>query len=132
MWLNNKNGAGSDLIFFSRDVYSARAGCSNDEISGFPVYKALLCEVVKKKDGSKADQKSVSAKVCLRDNLFAFGKKHQKPDTYVYLDNNATSAVSDEVREAMMPFLNENYGNPSAIHGIGRFICWCAMVKVCF
>ncbi len=37
----------------------------------------------------------------------------------IYLDNNATTAVAPEVREAMMPFLADLYGNPSSIHTFG-------------
>ena len=37
----------------------------------------------------------------------------------VYVDNNATTKVADEVREAMLPFLSELYGNPSSMHGFG-------------
>ncbi len=37
----------------------------------------------------------------------------------VYLDNNATTMVAPEVREAMLPFLGELYGNPSSIHSFG-------------
>ena len=37
----------------------------------------------------------------------------------VYLDNNATTAVAPEVREAMMPFFGELYGNPSSMHAFG-------------
>ncbi|MDD3000978.1 MAG: cysteine desulfurase NifS [Candidatus Riflebacteria bacterium] len=37
----------------------------------------------------------------------------------VYLDNNATCMVSPGVREAMMPFFGELYGNPSSIHNFG-------------
>jgi len=37
----------------------------------------------------------------------------------IYFDNNATTAVAPEVREAMMPFLEEWYGNPSSIHTFG-------------
>ena len=38
----------------------------------------------------------------------------------VYLDNAATTRIADEVLQEMMPFLTENYGNPSSIHGYGR------------
>jgi cysteine desulfurase NifS len=38
----------------------------------------------------------------------------------VYLDNNATTPVSAAVREAMLPYLGDNDGNPSSIHGSGR------------
>ncbi|GMA59969.1 cysteine desulfurase [Alicyclobacillus fastidiosus] len=38
----------------------------------------------------------------------------------IYLDNAATTKVSDEVRAAMMPYLEGAYGNPSSIHQAGR------------
>tara|TARA_Y100000385_G_C13102128_1_gene645230 strand:- start:1632 stop:2816 length:1185 start_codon:yes stop_codon:yes gene_type:complete len=38
----------------------------------------------------------------------------------VYLDNAATTAVAPEVAEAMIPVLQEAYGNPSSSHAIGR------------
>jgi cysteine desulfurase len=37
----------------------------------------------------------------------------------VYLDNNATTKIADEVREAMMPFLTDLWGNPSSMHTFG-------------
>ncbi len=37
----------------------------------------------------------------------------------VYLDNNATSKIADEVREEMMPYLSDLYGNPSSMHTFG-------------
>jgi cysteine desulfurase len=37
----------------------------------------------------------------------------------IYLDNNATTAVAPEVRDAMMPFLGDLYGNPSSMHTFG-------------
>ena len=36
------------------------------------------------------------------------------------MDNNATTPISEEVQEAMQPYLNHAFGNPSAIHGVGR------------
>ena len=38
----------------------------------------------------------------------------------IYLDSAATSRVSPEVVEAMVPYLGEHYGNPSSIHHLGR------------
>jgi cysteine desulfurase len=37
----------------------------------------------------------------------------------VYLDNNATTRVADEAREAMLPYLIDLYGNPSSMHTFG-------------
>lgn len=37
----------------------------------------------------------------------------------IYLDNNATTKVDDEVVKAMLPYLSEYYGNPSSMHTFG-------------
>lgn len=37
-----------------------------------------------------------------------------------YFDNAATTKVRDEVVEKMMPYITENYGNPSSIYKISR------------
>ncbi len=37
----------------------------------------------------------------------------------IYLDHNATTPVLDEVADAMLPFLKENFGNPSSSHYYG-------------
>ena len=92
-----------------------------DEVSGFPVYKALLCEVVKTEEGSEelrgrvdrgtSEYISVATGVAKRDQ----GKARR-----IYLDNNATTEVASAVREAMLPYLDQHQGNPSSIHGAGR------------
>ena len=38
----------------------------------------------------------------------------------VYLDYNATTPLDPKVREVMLPFLGDFFGNPSSIHHIGR------------
>jgi cysteine desulfurase len=38
----------------------------------------------------------------------------------IYLDNNATTRVAPEVFEAMRPHLEEEWGNPSSAHALGR------------
>ncbi|NOZ60068.1 MAG: selenide, water dikinase SelD [Calditrichaeota bacterium] len=37
----------------------------------------------------------------------------------IYLDHNATTPIIDEVADAMIPFLKENFGNPSSSHYYG-------------
>ena len=40
---------------------------------------------------------------------------------FVYADNAATTQISDEVFQAMLPWLREGgYGNPSSIYELGR------------
>jgi cysteine desulfurase len=51
----------------------------------------------------------------------------------VYLDNAATTRLLPEVREAMLPYLDEHFGNPSCIHEWGdaaREVMEDARVKV--
>ncbi len=38
----------------------------------------------------------------------------------MYLDNSATTQVSKEVLDEMMPYFTEEFGNPSTLYGIGR------------
>jgi cysteine desulfurase len=37
----------------------------------------------------------------------------------IYLDHNASTPIAAEVREAMLPYLEEGYGNPSSTHWAG-------------
>lgn len=37
-----------------------------------------------------------------------------------YLDHAATTPLRPEVRDAMLPFLTEDFGNPSSVHAFGR------------
>ncbi|HEX3326373.1 MAG TPA: cysteine desulfurase family protein [Actinomycetota bacterium] len=37
-----------------------------------------------------------------------------------YLDHAATTPVLPEVRDTMLPFLEDDFGNPSSVHGPGR------------
>ena len=40
----------------------------------------------------------------------------------IYWDNNATTALAPEVLEAMLPYLRENYYNPSAAYGAAKAV----------
>ena len=39
---------------------------------------------------------------------------------YVYADNAATTAMSQVAIEAMLPYFNKCYGNPSSLHSVGQ------------
>ena len=38
----------------------------------------------------------------------------------IYLDYNATTPLCDVAREAMLPYLDRHFGNPSSVHAAGR------------
>ncbi|MCX7878952.1 MAG: aminotransferase class V-fold PLP-dependent enzyme, partial [Ignavibacteria bacterium] len=38
----------------------------------------------------------------------------------IYLDNASTTPVDPEVKDAMLPWLGEKFGNPSSLHSLGR------------
>ena len=38
----------------------------------------------------------------------------------IYLDYNATTPLCDAAREAMLPYLGRQFGNPSSVHAAGR------------
>jgi cysteine desulfurase len=37
----------------------------------------------------------------------------------IYLDHNATTPIAPEVREPMMPYLTDEWGNPSSSYRFG-------------
>ncbi len=88
-----------------------------DPISGFPVYKALLCEVVRAAGNGRPRAQPTEEKS--EADASAGAVERPRATRQVYLDNNATSSVHPEVLEAMLPFLKEQSGNPSSIHGRG-------------
>jgi len=92
-----------------------------DEISGFPVYKALLCEVEKISSGTKENKKTASQKAKMSES-FQIPDKTLKKESgrTIYLDNNATTRVDPLVKKEMLPYLGEKHGNPSSIHQSGE------------
>ncbi len=92
-----------------------------DKISGFPVYKALLCDVEKVEPGTEETQRAVVMQSSACDSGLPVSEiPTTKPVKRIYLDNNATTQMADAVREVMIPYLSTAYGNPSSIHSIGR------------
>ncbi len=90
-----------------------------DPISGFPVYKALLCDVFKAKDGDRA---------VIPETIDPEIKTLRKQSTVdnstgrriIYLDHNATTPMHAEVVDEMLKHLRKNGGNPSSIHSPGN------------
>ncbi len=41
------------------------------------------------------------------------------PQAVIYMDNNATTRVDEQVVAEMLPYLTEQYGNPSSMHTFG-------------
>ncbi len=86
-----------------------------DPISGFPVYKALLCEVVADGGGEGLGRPTTEAASEERAQV----ERVAAPTRSVYLDHNATTTVHPDVLAAMLPYLTEQCGNPSSIHSRG-------------
>ena len=40
-------------------------------------------------------------------------------ENVIYLDYNATTPIDKKVADAMLPYLYENFGNPSSSHSLG-------------
>ena len=38
----------------------------------------------------------------------------------IYLDNNATTKCDEEILNAMLPYLKENFGNPSSLYSFSK------------
>src|SRR5665811_70896 len=92
-----------------------------DPISGFPIYKALLCRL-SKAEGSSPSARNAGVGASAEEDACPIPHPATPGDLprRVYLDHNATTFVAPEVREAMLPFLSDTGGNPSSIHGEGN------------
>ncbi len=47
--------------------------------------------------------------------------KNKNKNKYIYLDNAASTPIDKKVIDEMLPFMLENYGNPSSLHKLGRY-----------
>jgi cysteine desulfurase len=48
------------------------------------------------------------------------GKAYQQRLGVIYLDYNATTPICIPARAAMLPCVEQNFGNPSSVHAVGR------------
>jgi cysteine desulfurase NifS len=90
-----------------------------DPISGFPVYKALLCEVVKVEDTTAikiggASEELESRRPTRHRSRSADAKRR------IYLDHNATTPMDPEVAKTVAECAERYFGNPSSIHSPGN------------
>ncbi|MGC9444995.1 MAG: IscS subfamily cysteine desulfurase [Candidatus Methanospirareceae archaeon] len=88
-----------------------------DPISGFPVYKCLLCEPVKAEEG-----KTVAIGTGEIDATAKLARISSQPEPEgrrIYLDHNATTYIDPEVQHAMVAFMESSFGNPSSIYKEG-------------
>ncbi len=86
-----------------------------DPISGFPVYKSLQCEVQKlseKKEKLTIDSGELS-------NQAKSNERKTEKEQRIYLDNNATTRLSNEVKKSIIDCM-EKFGNPSSIYSEGK------------
>jgi cysteine desulfurase NifS len=92
-----------------------------DAITGFPVYKALLCDVVKIEEGTEMTRRQAEkmATTCAVAPIRSEAAR-QITTKRIYLDNAATTPVADAVRDTMIDCLDKTQGNPSSIHRAGR------------
>ena len=86
-----------------------------DPISGFPIYKALLCEVARAEESGETLALDTGETV----PLTRF-QAREPVGRRIYLDHNATTPPHPEVTKAMVRCLEEQPGNPSAIYREGR------------
>ncbi len=85
-----------------------------DPISGFPIYKALLCEVRRAEGAATA-----TGEVDGAPERWERARIEVVPLRPIYLDHAATTPVAPAVVEAMAPFLAGAFGNPSSVHARG-------------
>ena len=87
-----------------------------DPISGFPIYKSLLCQV-EKAEGTGVLRIDSGETDVAPDYLI---RTAAAPAERIYLDHNATTAPDPEVSRCMTACLQDGYGNPSSIYREGR------------
>lgn len=88
-----------------------------DPISGFPVYKALLCNVQKSLQGADTQTADSGEYGITAQQLTDI---EVPPHERIYLDHNATTPLDPEVRTVMTEYMEKEYGNPSSIYREGK------------
>ncbi len=89
-----------------------------DPISGFPVYKALLCEIEKILQDEGAVKIGSGEYDIAAASIIA--SQSEKSSSRIYLDHNATTPLAPEVREVIHEAMEHSFGNPSSIYREGK------------
>jgi len=87
-----------------------------DPISGFPVYKTLLCQVEKTGTGSGTYGSEMDEEPDASETETEAPEQAER----IYLDHNATTALDPEVRRVMANYLEKGQGNASGIYEEGK------------
>ncbi|MDT8357348.1 MAG: aminotransferase class V-fold PLP-dependent enzyme, partial [Methanomicrobiaceae archaeon] len=89
-----------------------------DPISGFPVYKVLLCDVEKVGEGETVTigTGEIDDSAGIVGESAGLGTGQER----IYLDHNATTPLDPEVWKAMVEYAEQNPGNPSSIYREGK------------
>jgi cysteine desulfurase NifS len=98
----------------NRNINELTSLQNHDPISGFPVYKCLLCQV----ERIEEETRTVVCSSDISEQELGL-EPPPKVVEEIYLDHNATTPISGEVRSTIEDFLS-SYGNPSSIHREGR------------
>ena len=89
-----------------------------DPISGFPVYKALLCDVAKIGAGKGKIEPRPATDSPVPPHI-SRDREPTRANRRIYLDHNATAPVDPEVLEIATHLMKTAYGNASSIHAPG-------------
>lgn len=89
-----------------------------DPISGFPVYKSLLCEV--KKVSASHGKTQIDSGEIQESKVKIAAPAIIENSRRIYLDNNATTPLDPEVRGTMIKIMKDGQGNPSSIYEEGK------------
>jgi cysteine desulfurase NifS len=91
----------------------------NDQISGFPVYKALLSDIAPVSEQQET-VKIDSGEYAVDAGFLKTEKQLKGTETRIYLDHNASTPLATEVYDEMTKCMKKYYGNPSSIYREGR------------
>ena len=105
---------GEDQLFYCRQRGISTEDAVNMIVNGFckQVFKELPMEFAV--EAQKLLGRELGGERRIVDSMLDVNLMDE-----IYFDNNATTRVLPEVAEAMLPFLTEQYGNPSSIHRFG-------------